>query len=463
MTTMRSHAKGRVDKRAAILASVACAVGGCMLFGCANAASQGDGGSAESSLPAEAATSAEWGEAYPLQYASAKASVNERDGVNHGHYGITERIFAPLARESTGATSTNLAKTDDGYYMISGFHYDADSGQWVIDEGELSMAVQETRVRQGCFDCKSSVFGDYYESEGAEAYAKTLDEEFVSQTIDEVWDCGLCHSDPSNPSEYDSVGILFERLSGGVQESFDEGDRVCGQCHNVPGGSYRAKITSEADLDAYRPYRYGIDADAVLQAFIEDGIATVDEASGAIAASASHPDVEIFQGSNHESLGLTCVDCHMVETTDEESGQTYTNHNASSSPLENEAALEYCLTCHKDQGIESTEAMVEMVRGRQSESEQLASQVRDKLATLYDKLVEATSTGAYDEQALAAARDSYTKAYWYDTWAEGKVGVGVTGDAEVHDGGKVVHDPREIDDLLNRANTLLDEALGSLA
>lgn len=432
-----------------------------MLFGCATG--MGGENSPAEGVPSGLETSAEWGEAYPLQYASALASVNERDGVRHGHFGITERILAPLARESTKATSTNLAKTDDGRYMISGFHYDKATSQWVIDENDLSMAVQETRVRQGCFDCKSSVFGDYYDQEGAGAFPATLNEDFIQNTVSEIWDCGLCHEDSSDPATYDSTGILFERLSGGVQETFDEGDRVCGQCHNVPGGSYRAKITSEADLESYRPYRYGIDADAVLQAFIEDGIATVDEASGAIKSSASHPDIEIFQGSNHESLGLTCVDCHMVETTDVETGETYTDHNASGSPVENNAALEYCLSCHKEQGIETTSAMADMVKAKQAEAESIAAQVRAKLDTLYAKLVDATQNDTYDEQTLAIARDGYTKAYWYETWAEGKVGVGVTGDAEVHDGGKVVHDPIEIEDLLNRANVLLDQALASLA
>ena len=52
------------------------------------------------------------------------------------------------------------------------------------------------------------------------------------------------------------------------------------------------------------------------------------------------------------------------------------------SPLENPAALEKCLTCHKSQGVEDADAMVTFVKGKMDELAQIQQATKTKLDEL---------------------------------------------------------------------------------
>lgn len=114
------------------------------------------------------------------------------------------------------------------------------------------------------------------------------------------------------------------------------------------------------------PWRYGLDPESLMKAALEDGYEmAVNPETGIANFQANHPEVEIFQGSVHQELGMTCVDCHGVKMQGE-NGE-FTSHGFSESPLENPEALEYCLTCHSSQGVKDAEAMKEFVAGRPEE------------------------------------------------------------------------------------------------
>lgn len=151
-------------------------------------------------------------------------------------------------------------------------------------------------------------------------------------------------------------------------------------------------------------------------------------------------------------LGLTCVSCHMPETTDGSSGTDYTYHNASASPLENDTALEYCLTCHKNQGIESKEAMVEMVRGKQAEAAAAIAELDVKFDAAYELIKNANQNGGVDETVLQQARDDYSlaEAYYHAT----------KGGRD--DGSKVVHNPTATENYYAQAGNLLDGIVANL-
>ena len=401
----------------------------------------------------------EWAERYPIQYESFE-QYQVRDNVKHGHYGIGMRLLAPVAREAYDVvpTSTNLLQDSSGQYLISGFHYDQTSGQWVIDDDTLSPAIVDTRIRQSCFSCKSSYTNVLYEEEGTGFIGAELDSEFVDEMNGQVWDCGLCHTDIDNPTEYDVNNIMYSLQLGDDYDVVPQGERVCAPCHMSSLGGFNVAGITEDESKSLNPLEYGMELEGLMYRAIDRGTGAKDEATGMyIQDFAGHYDVEVFQGSVHQSLGMGCVDCHMPTMIDPDSGEEYTNHNASGSPLENEAALEYCLTCHKDQGIETADQMVEMVRDLQDESEAIQAEVRSNLSVLYDAIAAATADGSVPDDVLEQARSCYETAYANVTWCDGKSNA--SGAPQVHDGGKTVHDPDEIMTRIAYARDLSEEGL----
>lgn len=123
-------------------------------------------------------------------------------------------------------------------------------------------------------------------------------------------------------------------------------------------------------------------------------------------------ELELFQDGNHQKMGLTCTDCHMPQT-EAADGATYTHHSMTQSPLENPAALEKCLTCHKSQGVEDADAMVTFVKGKMDELAQIQQATKTKLDEFHAKLAEVVAAGNADETKLQAAKDAYNLANVY--------------------------------------------------
>lgn len=431
------------------------------LLGCApqqgspSNAALGDAESAASTQTASAEgekTMEQWGELYPLQYGSFSEETI-KSGKYEGHYALKAKLLAPAVRveRKDGQTDTKLVNPngtyDDGEVIVSGLEYDSQSKQWVVKESELD-DLSGTRERQGCYACKSAEFDKVYDQNGAEIFTEKMTDEFVDQMNGQVWSCNTCHDGDPGTSAPDAQLTYWTQLARDSFGKIDAKSRVCGQCHNSL--DYRSRITDQDKMDSFSPYQYGFDVDSLYKAAMEDGIYTVDEETGIELSCLDHPDVEFLQGSVMGELGLTCIDCHMPET--DEDGATYTYHNASNSPLENETALEYCLTCHEKQGIDSTEAMVEMVRGKQAEAAALIEELDGKFETAHELIKAANQGGGVDEAKLQQARDDYSLAEAYYHATKG-------GRA---DGSKVVHNPTATIDYYAKCGNLLDGIVASL-
>ena len=372
-----------------------------------------------------------WGEKYPLEWNSYHQKPVKADGKTHGHYDLQEKLLAPVVRDGT-----NLIKSEDGYYQISGFTWNEDVHAWVIDEDELG-AVPADAFKMGCYSCKTSAFNAAYEQWGAEIFTEDPTQDFIDLVDGQVWDCATCHDGDPATSEPDAQLTYWTQLS---RDSYDELDS-------------RGHITDQATMDSFSPYKYGFDIDSLYDAAVEDGIYSVDEETGLLSTCLDHPDVEFTQGSAMRELGVTCVNCHMPEQTDPETGENYTDHGASNSPLENEAALEYCLTCHSSQGIETTDDMVAMVRGKQAEAAEAEQTVSDKLDQAKELFADKDACAKVDDATLDQLREdwSHAEAYLHATKGSAEFGV------------KVAHNPSATMSYMAQAETLLDgiiEALG---
>ncbi len=319
---------------------------------------------------------ADWKDKYPDVYNSYMSGMHEnkdKDGLPHSH------VFL---RQSLEVRPTFHAETGGG---------------------------------GACLVCKTADTKTLYEEYG---------EDFLSMSyldfhdkVGDFFSCYICHED--NPEEkVGATSVVVRKLAGDYFDKLAPADAACGQCHNALSSYIRRVVSAPGDdLDNLRPYRYGTDADALMKAYMEDGgdkllFEDKDGVKYFLYNNAQHPEVEMFQGSTHQARGLTCASCHMPKETS--AAGEYTNHNSSGSVLKNETALNYCLTCHKAQGIESTEAMVTFVKDKQGELIAMHKDVQNRLDKLHGLIVEGTSDKDVDKKA----RELYIKAKWYKDYSD---------------------------------------------
>lgn len=360
---------------------------------------------------------------------------------------VTAVITAALAGSLlTGTAAVTALAGDAGVDKMKSLDeyaelYPAQTESWLRlnESGGKSMGSMEANfsaVLSGAFgmDGVPLYCGSCHNAEYV-ALTTELTEEEMLQTdtaagIDvEYMGCGVCHTSDFAAGVEDRTSFWKSFIS---EESWNaciaEDDQVCGQCHMLePSSAYLLpEYAGTVDI-----YKYGATADGVFQAMYEAweenpieitdvmvangfhvGASRIDEATGAlILGDNNKPILETYQGSVHQSLGLTCTDCHMVAAVDE-SGDAYTDHYACD-PLKNEAALELCLTCHEAQGIENADAMVAFVRDDMAKLAEAQQSFKADVAELQALLIEATANGDVDPEVLEEARLDYTRAVFF--------------------------------------------------
>lgn len=457
----------RVGRRALVasgVVSICLAIGAAgMIAGCS--AQQPYEGQSSGSVSQDAmkvtpdTTMQELADVYPLQYnsyATLKAKSDdlreqyEKDGYElyenkarqlylpQGHYAASAKEMGPLLREDDGSLYT----TKDGGFAVDSLRFDSETGEWVVDSVDWAEEVGKYGYVKGCFACRSSKFDEAYESDGAQIYTEPVDEEFAEQLNGQMWDCAICHEDNNFDIEADATLSHFTQIAANEFDQFDRTDRVCGQCHS--DSHYYPFITDQETLDSYDMYRNGTELEGLLKTQIEDGVVNVDEETGILEGVFDMPTLEMLQGGTHSELGLTCVDCHMPTVVDEETGETYTDHDASGSPLEKDASLELCLSCHASQGIESSDEMIDFVHEKQHGAREGLGAAKEKSAEVYDLILQSVNAESVDEDTLDQAKDDYTlaAAYLYFLNADSN--------------GRAIHNYDKCFSYIARANELLD-------
>lgn len=376
---------------------------------------------------------------FPHQYMTF-ATEKYRDGAPVGHSTNEGKVNGPWVRNMGGQP----VRDDEGHMLVANARWDKETGEWLLQQpSEYDSYGFATR----CYACKSVKFNDLYDQYGSEAFAMVADKEKQDFIGHEIWGCGSCHADGMNPtSEVDSQHIYFNTVIRDDGDMLSPGEKVCAQCHN--GSLTGACKDDKFFTEECAPWRYGYDADSLLKAAIEDGFEGADE-DGILSCFGGHYDFEFFQNSTHDSLGLDCTSCHMPTSTAED-GTTYTDHDASQSPLENKTSLEFCLTCHSSQGIESTDQMVEMVQGKQQEYATRMENLRSKTDLLEKNLRAAKQNGTIDDATFEKANDALAHATFY---------LGLLKGGYSDYGIKAIHNPTAAADMLSRGESSVDEAL----
>ena len=334
--------------------------------------------------------------------------------------------------DDSGATSTaasSLTSTDGSLitmaeyiqaYPLEGSTY-AQSRMAGIYEGlytEFVYTMGMEDVPLWCAGCHAKEsFNTFVEEYGVEALFDTegVAGYYTASGDYEVnWgNCTNCHEgDPGDGVVTGTNSYVISDTIPSALEYVPEEDLVCGQCHTL----YHSYTNEAIGLGSLDFYQYGTGVENIMQSLLE----YIDLYGDYLIYVNDNYVLELFQGSNHQSMGLTCTDCHMVETTTED-GETYTDHNMTASPLENETALEFCLTCHEAQGIEDTDAMVEFVEEKIDELSVRQHVTYANLTALGEAVTAATDEATLDEATLEEVNELYLKAkiyYYYQHYGD---------------------------------------------
>lgn len=270
-----------------------------------------------------------------------------------------------------------------------------------------------------CVACKSADIPALFEKYGDSLWNMKYSELSAAGECGDFWGCYQCHENEPGVT-LKPTSVIVNTAAPDWIASYEPGTAVCAQCHNIMGRYMRSIVDQGMNtLETMpNPYRYGTDPDSLYKAQMEDGAPTTRDDDG---VEYFKPygcyDAEVFQGGNHQSLGLTCASCHMPTSVNED-GETYINHNASGSPLKKQESLELCLTCHKSQGIETTDDMISFVKDTQETLAAKHAESDAALQKLHDLIVAGTDDKNVDEQA----RELYKKASWYQGYVSGDEG-----------------------------------------
>lgn len=348
-----------------------------VLFGC--------GPTAEPKVPsvptdlAAAADMSAWQDAYPAQY----ETYNQTQKMSPTRFGGSEPMdylekypFITTLYEGFGFSKM--------YYRSRG-HYFA-----------LEDAKNTIRPKPGatCLTCKTSEYAYLLETMGDDYWSAPFDE--VAATVTHTVSCLDCH-DPASMENRPVRSYVTDALTrAGLTEV--TGNLVCAQCHvEYYFGSNREVIL---------PWDNGLEIEDIERYFDERGFSDwTHPRTGTPLIKIQHPEYELYKGSVHDSIGLTCVSCHMPETNGENG--SFKSHWLTS-PLNHLEAS--CASCHAD-----TTAIHARVEGIQETVYKKKRDVGEKLAEAIDALAAAVEANA-DEEIVSQGRALHRSAQLYWDW-----------------------------------------------
>jgi nitrite reductase (cytochrome c-552) len=360
----------------------------------------------------------EWKDKYPLVYESfMKTSMmgdatkeSEDLGGQHPIDYLKENPNIAILYEGTGFGKE--------YYKARGHYY------------AIEDVVSTARPKPGasCLACKTSEYEKLIVEQGEAVFAKDFQE--TVQDVEFGITCYNCHR--NTPGE--KVQITSPQFSEGMKLLKNEpkvGTQACAQCHVE---YYFDKKTKQVIL----PWKNGIGVDEIESYYDEMGFYDWEHPrTGTQLIKVQHPEFEMYSGSAHDTMLVSCVDCHMPKVV--ENNQEYRSHWAKS-PLK--TPEESCGKCHGSQA----KNMVVEVEKIQKEIDEMEVDVSDKLVKLTKDLTAAIEAKKLDDKTLENLRSLHRKAQyrWDFVFVENSTGF---------------HNETKAKDALNDAEKYAEEAL----
>jgi nitrite reductase (cytochrome c-552) len=349
-------------------------------------------GQAETSIQKFESRNAQWGNAYPRQYATfmeTKQSDRITDVLKSepalvvlwAGYGFSKDYNAPRGHAyalednintlRTGApvdgntgpmpTACWTCKSPDVPRLIAAKgEQDFFTGKWARHGGEIANPI-------GCADCHDEQTMDL-----------TVTRDYLKRALD-------------------AEGSL--KFAAATKE--DMRSLVCAQCHS----EYYFKKTPWTDTDGEKkvagvvtfPWDNGTSAEEMEAYYDQRGFVDwTHKLSRTPMLKAQHPGYETYVTGAHAKNGVSCADCHMPDASDDDG--SYTSHRVGS-PLDN--MEDTCLNCH-DLDEEELRKVVAEKLARKNE---LSRTAMDALARAHLEAAKAWEAGATEEEMKPALQD----------------------------------------------------------
>ena len=259
--------------------------------------------------------------------------------------------------------------------------------------------TQRPHPKANCLTCKTPNFAKLVNDQGVGVYSMPFEE--VEALMEENISCYTCHgNEAGNAGRLVVTHSYVNKALGDAVSTIDPATLSCGQCH------IEYYFTPE-DSETMMPYHdvESMAPETILAYYDSIGFSDwTQESTGTKMLKAQHPEMETFLSGKHAAL-LNCADCHMpMEMADD--GTVYHSHLLVS-PLESEALLQNCATCHGDTD------MVKLVRGIQDRVTARETEVGNALSDLKDSLSAAVTDGSMSEAELDAVRKLHREAQWF--------------------------------------------------
>ncbi len=423
------------SKKATIITSAACTV--CLVAALAACAPQTNSEPAADTGSSNTATTAEkpvaepvetpeadefgvvvadaWKDAYPHQYETYKQ--NEENSPESGKDNYLETYPA-------------LNTMYKGYGFAKGYD-EAASHSYTPESIKATPRVNE-KTLANCITCKTPQFTAKVNAEGDEVYAIPFAD--MIDMFNEPISCWNCHE--NEPTELVVPSKFYLTSLGEAANTTPVEAQVCGQCHN--------EYYFNADKVTSNPYVGTDEMTAEQMLAFYDGLEFSDwehPDTGAAMLKAQHPEFETIYGgkqSHMASLGYSCADCHMGTQTAAD-GTTFSNHNLVS-PLENDAVLENCSSCHKD--------LPSQVAAWQAEVTEREHELSEEIERYINELAAQKDTLSADDLARAQEIHRHAQFYWDFVMVENSEGA---------------HNPDAAHENLDKCEELLEEGFALLA
>lgn len=271
-----------------------------------------------------------------------------------------------------------------------------------------------------CLSCHSGDFPWIYEDLEDEVLTTPWEDIKDDYPETDFWSCYTCHG--NEPGKILTTNNTYHDKVSNSIDDYDPGEATCGQCHTVFTGL--ESVTSDLE-GVYDVHKNGDDLDGIFDALVEgyeknpnktndallDGVVYDEESGIKTYGNGAYLDLEMHQGSPHQKMGMSCIDCHMP-IVEAEDGTKYRDHNVSESVFEKEEVLNNCMACHKSDEIETTDDLVAWTKDLQAKATVRYDEVVENLDRLRDEIIAGMERGV-DEKTLDDARMAYARATYY--------------------------------------------------
>ncbi|MFW5982136.1 MAG: ammonia-forming cytochrome c nitrite reductase subunit c552 [Halanaerobiaceae bacterium] len=299
----------------------------------------------------------------------------------------------------------NIKILYDGY----GFSKEYFSTQGHIHTLDDVMEIGRPKGGASCLACKTAEYEELYEELGDDLYSMDFDE--TAASLDYPVTCYSCHE--NEPGE---IHIKVPHAIAGFEKldfEVEAGIEGCAQCHV----EYYVDPDDKAIIF---PWDDGITAEDYIDYYdrIEHSDWTHPE-TGTGLIKIQHPEFEMYNGSLHDDLGLSCADCHMPTLTNQE-GEEFVSHWMTS-PLK--TPEESCFQCHS-YNFDNGDELVAWVNSKQQEIEDKEAETSDLLVRFVEEFTAKLSEDKLDDETIEELRSLHRNAqiYWDFIFAENSTG-----------------------------------------